>query len=144
DTETSYGKHYPFLKGKNIFIIDDDNTQLSLLNEILSNHGAIVQTEINSSNALHILEKKDFDLILTDIQMPITDGFELLKKIRKNTSSSLIPVVALSGRKDMNATDYTEKGFTAYHPKPIEKDKLLVLISNIFGDDKVHTENNRK
>lgn len=129
---------YPFLKNKKILLVDDDNTQLSLLKEIFTSHGIIVQTEINSSAVAGLLEEKDFDLIITDIQMPIMDGFELLKNIQNNPKASTIPVIALSGRKDLNTSDFTDKGFTTYHPKPIHTEKLLTLLSNLFGDQKVY------
>lgn len=130
---------YPFLRNKKILAVDDDNTQLTLLKEILTSYGSTVKTAINSSDVPSLLEKENFDLILTDIQMPIMDGFELLKKIKEKTQLTSLPIIALSGRKDLNETDFTEKGFTAYHPKPINKDKLLVLLSNIFGDDKLYS-----
>jgi CheY-like chemotaxis protein len=85
-----------------------------------------------------LLKEKDFDLIITDIQMPIMDGFELLKNIQNNPKVFTIPVIALSGRKDLNTSDFTDKGFTAYHPKPIHTEKLLTLLSNLFGDQKVY------
>lgn len=130
---------YPFLRNKKILAVDDDNTQLTLLKEILSSYGTTVKTAINSSDVPSLLEKENFDLVLTDIQMPIMDGFELLKKIKEKTQLASLPIIALSGRKDLNETDFIEKGFTAYHPKPINKDKLLVLLSNIFGDDKLYS-----
>ena len=135
---------YPLLKNKKILLVDDDNTQLSLLKEIFTNHGMIVQAEINSSAVPGLLTEKDFDLIITDIQMPIMDGFELLKNIRNNSRTSLqkIPVIALSGRKDLNTSDFTDKGFTAYHPKPINTENLLTLLSNLFGDQKVYEASN--
>ncbi len=139
--ETSNTYSYPFLVNKKILAVDDDSTQLSLLKELLGLHGAIVKTEVNSSAVISLLKKDSFDLILTDIQMPIIDGFELLKKIKENKALTSIPVIALSGRKDLNVSDFTDKGFTAYHPKPIEIDKLLVLLSNLFGDNKEYTEN---
>lgn len=129
---------YPFLKGKKVLLVDDDNTQLSLLKEILSAHNVNVRAEINSSAVLPLLKKEDFDLVLTDIQMPIMDGFELLKNIK--SSFPAMPVIALSGRKDLSIDDFTSKGFTAYHPKPIHTEKLLILISNVFGDQRSFSE----
>lgn len=127
---------YPALKGKKILVVDDDNTQLSLLKEILTNYGCTVITEINSASVPAVLEEENFDLILSDIQMPVMDGFELLKAIKSLKPN--IPVIALSGRKDLNITDFTDKGFTAYHPKPVYTEELLITISNVFGDSKIY------
>lgn len=124
---------HPTLSGKKILIVDDDNTQLSLLYELLSNKGAVIHTEINSSHVPSLLETKEFDIILTDIQMPVIDGFEMLQNIRK--LKHRIPVIALSGRKDLEEHYFLQKGFTAYHPKPIQFEKLLAVISGVFGDN---------
>lgn len=135
--DQSYVHHeelYPYLKNKKILLVDDDKTQLALLKEVFTDKGADVTTEINAITVPELLAKSRFDIILTDIQMPGIDGFELLEKLNKNNFN--LPVIALSGRKDLTETYFKEKGFTAFHPKPIQTQQLLALVSNIFGDNK--------
>ncbi|MEE1896698.1 ATP-binding protein [Flavobacterium rakeshii] len=124
---------YPYLKNKKILLVDDDETQLSLLNEVFSDKGAVVTTEANSSRVAQLLTDKYFDIILTDIQMPGLDGFELLEEIRSIKQN--IPVIALSGRKDLEKDYFLKKGFTDFHPKPVQVNKLLAIVSNLFGDN---------
>lgn len=124
---------YPYLKNKKILLVDDDETQLSLLNEVFSDKGAVVTTEANSSRVAQLLSDKYFDIILTDIQMPGLDGFELLEEIRSIKQN--IPVIALSGRKDLEKDYFLEKGFTDFHSKPVQVNKLLAIVSNLFGDN---------
>jgi signal transduction histidine kinase/CheY-like chemotaxis protein len=128
---------YSFLKEKSILVIDDDNNQLALLREIFNGYGANVVTEINSTAVSSLLNTAQFDLIITDIQMPVMDGFEIIKIIRSATTSLYYatPVIALSGRKDISPEYFIECGFTAYHPKPIELQKLILTIATIFGED---------
>lgn len=130
---------YPTFRGKKILIVDDDNMQLTLMKELLANYPLIIHTELNALSVLSLLEKGNFDLILTDIQMPSLDGFELVKRIRNSTYKHVlnIPVVALSGKRDLTEKDFTEGGFAGHHPKPIHLSKLLSLIAEIFGDDTV-------
>jgi signal transduction histidine kinase/CheY-like chemotaxis protein/HPt (histidine-containing phosphotransfer) domain-containing protein len=127
---------YTFLKGKKLLIIDDDSVQLSLMEELFTGMGVITVTEINSSAAGALLETGGFDMVLTDIQMPVLDGFGLLNQIRQHKilHISSLPVIALSGKRDVSPDDYISRGFTAYHPKPIQMEELLSVIAEIFGN----------
>jgi len=124
-----------FLKDKKILIVDDDKMQLTLMKELFLKYPVIVQTEINSASVIKRLESDSFDLLLTDIQMPSIDGFELVQLIRNNPNSQVaaLPVVALSGKRDLTPKDFTNGGFTAHHPKPVHLVQLLELISGIFN-----------
>jgi signal transduction histidine kinase/CheY-like chemotaxis protein len=127
--------HYPALKNKKILVTDDDAVQLKLMQELLQNYD--VTTEINSAAVLPLLENDQYDIVLSDIQMPSIDGFELVQKIRQHPNSNIsqLPVIALSGKRDLTATDFTSRGFTAHHPKPLQLDELLKLMAGIFGGD---------
>lgn len=125
-----------YLSGKKILVVDDDNVQLTLMSELFANYPVLLKTEINSSEIINILQKQPFDLVITDIQMPIIDGFELIKQIRSHSNQAIaqIPVVALSGKRDLTKEVFTKAGFTANHPKPIQFEQLLILLSGIFGN----------
>lgn len=134
-TEIQQDNHlYPSLIGKKILIIDDDNMQLSLMKELLLNYPVSITTEINSASVISLLENESFDLILTDIQMPALDGFELVKLIRNNPDPKImaLPIIALSGKRDLTPKDFADGGFTSNHPKPIQLEQLLCLISEIL------------
>ncbi len=136
--DTEDNRSYPQLENKKILIIDDDIMQLTLMQELLLNYPVIVKTEINAASVISILENEPFDIILTDIQMPSIDGFELVKLIRSNQDSTIskLPVIALSGKRDLTPKDFTDGGFNAHHAKPIHLEELLDLISGMFGDEK--------
>ena len=124
------------LKDKRILVVDDDSTQLTLMKELLGNYAAYVRTEINPSAIIPVLEKDSFDIVLTDIQMPSMDGFEVLAAIRQHADPfiKVLPVIALSGRRDLTEDDFLGRGFTAHHPKPIQFEELLELLKRLFGD----------
>ncbi|QEE49314.1 response regulator [Flavobacterium alkalisoli] len=134
DTTGEEDTSYPYLKDKKILLVDDDKTQLSLLKEVFTDKNAVVTTEINALAVPNIVGKSNFDIILTDIQMPGIDGFELLERLKESDFD--LPIIALSGRKDLTDEYFKEKGFTAFHPKPVNVNQLLALVSNIFGDNK--------
>jgi signal transduction histidine kinase/DNA-binding response OmpR family regulator len=127
---------YELLKGKKLLIVDDDNVQLMLMKELFAHYPVTVVTEINSASALHLIENGQFDMLLTDVQMPIVDGFEIVKQVRQhqNMKTADLPIVALSGKRDLMPQDYILRGFTAHHPKPVQIEQLLHLISEIFRD----------
>ena len=126
---------HELLNGKKILAVDDDNVQLKLMKELLSHYALTIITEINSASALQLIETEHFDVVLTDIQMPILDGFELVKQIRQHPDAAIaaLPVIALSGKRDLGTAQYTSRGFTAYHPKPLQLEELLSLISAIIS-----------
>jgi len=75
----------------------------------------------------------DYDVLLSDIQMPGTDGFELLALLRGSTigNSRTIPIVAMTARSDYGKKDYQEAGFAACIYKPFFLSDLLGLLSTI-------------
>ena len=86
----------------------------------------------NGEEAFEKLNSGKYDLVLTDIQMPKMDGFGLISKIRKNPKFATLPVIALSGRTNVNAEDYSKAGFTKSLIKPYKPAELLQKISEIF------------
>ena len=127
-----------FLQDKRILIVDDDATQLSLMNEIFANYPARVTTLNDASKVKTLLENESFDLVLSDIQMPQIDGFELVRIIRNNNNPTIasIPVIALSGKRDLNQEDFLAHGFTTFHPKPLQLEDLLLQMKAIFSNQK--------
>ena len=116
-------------------LVDDDPIQLALAKELLGYQGVIVDRCSDSSKVKEMLLKDSYDLVITDIQMPQMDGFELLKVIRSldNPVVSSIPVVALSGSVPNNS-DLANAGFTAFLTKPYTLKQLHDLIKTIFPD----------
>lgn len=113
------------LKEKRVLIIDDDKLQLQLMEEIFTPLFKEVILINDASNAISILTSNHFDLVLTDIQMPKMDGFELIQIIRETPETKNTPVIALSGKRNLTQEDFTELGFTSSHPKPIKFPKLI-------------------
>ena len=123
------------LKEKNVLIIDDDKLQLQLMEEIFSpifNKTTLIN---DASKAIPLLKTNHFDLVLTDIQMPKMDGFELIQILRDTEETNQIPVIALSGKRNLTQEDFIELGFTTSHPKPIQFSKLINEIGNVLLPD---------
>ncbi len=126
--------------GTTILVVDDDHVQLMFMKEILQQHGATVVTEINPKAVPSLLKNNEFDIVLTDIQMPVLDGFGLIKSIRASGHPvKNIPVIALSGRKDLPDEAFENAGFTAHSTKPVNIDELLGLIAGILKFERKKT-----
>lgn len=104
-----------------ILVVDDNADMRSYISKILKKKYN-VQEAIDGIDALEKIEEKQPDLILTDIMMPRMDGLELLKSLRKNVNTNMIPVVFLSARAGEEsqvegihylADDYVVKPFTS-------------------------------
>jgi YesN/AraC family two-component response regulator len=87
----------------------------------------------NGQEALEIATEVIPDLVVSDVMMPIMDGFELCKRLKTDSKTNHIPVVILTARADLDSKlEGLEQGANAYLPKPFEKKELLLTIKNIF------------
>ncbi len=120
------------LNGKNILAVDDESSQLALSRELIKSIGMNCDIAQNGKEALEKLEKNKYDLVLTDIQMPTMDGFELLNKIQSKNNLKHIPVIAASGRTTLNNNDYLAAGFSGNLLKPYKPQELLQKIGDVL------------
>ena len=122
-------------EGMKAFLVDDDELQLTVNSEFLRKVGISSDTCTHSLEALSLLEKGDYDLVLSDIQMPEMDGFELVRQIRQSASEKIksLPVIALSARADMQEQEYLNAGFSAYLNKPFTPEQLYSRVNKLLG-----------
>lgn len=126
------------LTPKQILLVDDEPMQIKLAQETLKKFPYSIRTAKNGLEALDLLQEENFDLVLTDIQMPVLDGIELIKKIRALKNFETIPVIALSGNGKLEDSDYKNLGFTGNLKKPYKPDHLIAIINDV--DLSVDTE----
>ncbi|UUF15171.1 MULTISPECIES: sensor histidine kinase [Flavobacterium] len=118
-------------------VIDDDINLLNLTSGVLRQEGHQVLSFSNSVKALEAIQNTNFDFVITDIQMPEMDGFMFLKSLR-NSEKGIYknqPVIALTGRTDLDAAVYDEAGFTTVVNKPYSPKILLETIQHILDHD---------
>ena len=118
---------------KHILIVDDDSDILELLSFHLSNDYDVVCAK-DGSEALVKLNS-NFDLIILDVMMPVLNGFDVCKAIKKNPETSNIPVIFLTAK---SATDDEYEGLNIgavdYIVKPVSIKTLLLRVKNIVGN----------
>jgi len=122
------------LNGMEILIVEDSEDTLMLLRTIFTREGASVITASSAEEAFHCVSGKRPNLILSDIGMPDTDGYEFLKKLKDMPGMNEIPAVAISGyASEDDRARAMDVGYLALIPKPIDVDALLGLIDNLIG-----------
>lgn len=127
-----HSEHLPH----NVLVIDDDSMLRNVIKEMLERNGVACTACSSAKEVVMAMRCKDYDLLLSDIQMPDTNGFELLVLLRSSNigNSHTIPIVAMTARGDKEKKAYLDAGFTACIYKPFSSSELLSLLSDIKGD----------
>jgi len=121
------------LKSKKVLIVDDFPAMRHSIQVLMSAKGYDATEANNGLEALSVLEKESFDLIITDLVMPEMDGFDLCEKVKSNKNYKNIPVIILSTQKDVRFIMKALKlGADDYLVKPIESELLDKVIERVF------------
>ena len=115
---------------KTVLFVDDEKTLLeSVRSGFLNNSETQLLTAENGRAALDVLGKNNVDLIVTDLRMPVMDGFELLARL--NAEYSKIPVVVMSAYGTSEIEDKLKAlGITGILDKPLDYDKMLKIVED--------------
>ena len=124
---------------KNVLVVDDDPIQLKIAEDMLGRKGISCKTCKNAREVVAALENSEYDLILTDVQMPDTDGFGLLRLLRNSDigNSRTVPVAVMTARGDGNSGIYEKEGFVGCIHKPFNIHGLLAFLSTIISRTQV-------
>lgn len=114
-----------------ILLVDDNHNLTDFLSKELKPLFKATYMAHDGREALEIVQKQVPDIIVSDVMMPIMNGYELCKAIKENISISHIPVILLTARNDEQSQLYGYKiGADAYLGKPFEIDTLVKIIQN--------------
>ena len=121
------------LTGLLVLVVEDDPDTLDLLRFILENCGASITAAASASEALDVLERWQPDALVSDLAMPVQDGFELIAKVRSRgpERGGNIPAVALTAyTRAEDRTRALAAGFQIHVSKPVDPQELVsVLVS---------------
>ena len=121
--QTKYAKAE--MTGKKVWLIDDDETLLEMTTAILNSAGMEVHAFSDPGIAIRSFEKGCTNLLITDIQMPVINGFEVLKQIQLKNEGQ-ITAIAISGS-NMDEKEFA--GFSAFIQKPFHPQALIQAIA---------------
>lgn len=113
-----------------ILVVDDEKDYCEVLKMILESNGYTTETCFNGQEALEMLEKGSFDVVISDINMPVMDGYELLKEIKKREYDTEVIVLTAFGTIE-KAVETMKSGAYTYVTKGNDPEELLIEIRKI-------------
>lgn len=117
-----------------LLLVDDNKDMLDVLVDELTEKYNVL-TALNGQQALELLSKEVIQLVISDVMMPVMDGFELCKIVKSNFEYSHIPVILLTAKNTLQSKiEGLELGADAYIEKPFELEYLLVQIANLLAN----------
>ena len=121
----------PQLKVSRVLLIDDDRIQLRLTEAMLKQQGIDAVGCEQLEELIEQLRTSAFDVLLTDIQMPAINGFDLVKLLRASNipQAKTIPVIAVTARSEMDESALHEHGFAGCLHKPFSVKELLQAVN---------------
>ena len=132
--ETSGNESDIIVPSVRLLLIDDDPLQLTMMEAMLQ-HPSLDVTTCNHPDELFIyLQQQQYDIIITDIQMPAMNGIDLINKIKELPYAKNVPVIAMTARSDMDAGLLSQHGFANCLHKPFVGKELMQVIADVAGN----------
>jgi|GEM_PF-394353 len=136
---TSFQDSRKALSGLKVLLVEDSPDNQMLITLYLQREGADVKTASNGAEGVKLALSENFDVLLMDIQMPILDGHEATKKLRRAEYTK--PIVALTAHAMKEENEKClESGFTEFLTKPVRKDILVEMLSRYMPPDCIKPE----
>jgi PAS domain S-box-containing protein len=148
ETHTSYISHASYmshrdqaleLDGLRVLAVDNDSDARDLIKTILTQYGAVVETASSTDQALALFERPEEwqpELLISDIEMPEADGYQLIRKLREMESSHgrRAPAIALTAyARTEDRLRSLSAGFDMHVTKPVEPVELLTIVASLTG-----------
>jgi PAS domain S-box-containing protein len=121
---------------KKVLLVEDVELNQYLARHIMESWGFQVVVAANGKEAVSMIERQAFDLVLMDIQMPVMDGLEATRIIRNMSESqkNSIPIIALTANALRGDSEhYLSEGMNDYLPKPFDEKKLYLKVIGVLG-----------
>jgi two-component system, sensor histidine kinase and response regulator len=138
-TAADQAQDHSILAGKRVLIVDDNRTNRLILLEMLGHWGMRPETVSGAEAAVSMLSSEGaasapFDLVITDMQMPGKDGFDLIEAIRRSPNTRRVPVLILSSaRQGGDRSKSRRLAVSAYLLKPVQPSELLDAVLNALS-----------
>ena len=117
-----------------VLAVDDSASMRDLVSATLINAGIEVQQAQDGVEALELARNGEFDVVLTDLNMPMMDGIQLIRKLRADARYRLIPILMLTTEwNDEKRREGKTAGATGWIVKPFNPEKLVQVVNKVTG-----------
>jgi DNA-binding NtrC family response regulator len=122
-----------------VLLVEDELNMAKTQAKILQRKGYVVDTAGNGREALRMLERAAFDVVITDLKMPVMDGMQLLREM--NAKERGCPVIVLTGHGTIeSAVEAMQRGAVDYLTKPCNPDELLLKVDKLLETKRLREE----
>ncbi len=119
---------------KKILIVDDSPSVLAILDDMLDELGYDVATATDGKQACQLLETNRYDLIITDLTMPVMDGITFAQTAKQMPNCKFVPIVMLSSEEDETKIAEAKKvGVSTFLRKPVKEVQLKTILKVVLG-----------
>jgi len=119
---------------KTILVVEDSPSVRAMLADMLENEGYKVMEAVDGYEAFKLVEYVKFDLIITDLTMPVMDGLEFIRQAKKLPLCRFVPIVVLSSEEDSRKVEEAKKsGASTYLSKPFKELQLRTMLKVVLG-----------
>ena len=124
------------MNGKTILIVDDEIPIAEMFRMILDAAGYTTIMTHNAGDVPAILSSSAVDLMILDVMMPGTSGFDLIREVHKMDRLARLPVIFVSAKSDPDDVDEgMGAGALAYLTKPVSRAELLAAVERVFKEE---------
>lgn len=119
---------------KTILIIDDSASMRAILGDMLVDAGYKVVEAIDGYAGLELVRETKFDLIITDLSMPVLDGIAFVREAKKMAICKFVPIVVLTAEEDAAKLEEAKKaGASTWLAKPFKEKQLRAVLKMVLG-----------
>ena len=119
---------------KRALVVDDSRVTRNFLSDVLKGGGFTVTCAMDGGDALEKFFREPFDIVLTDVNMPVMDGYELVRRIRESGEHDRVPIIMLSTeRSEQDRARGFAAGANLYLTKPPDPARVIENVNLLVG-----------
>jgi two-component system chemotaxis response regulator CheY len=118
---------------KRVLTIDDSKTIRDMLRMTLVDAGFEVLQAVDGQDGCDVMDREDVDLVITDINMPRMNGYEVVRNLRNRPELKGLPILVLTTESDVDKKNLArEAGATGWMVKPFDPDRLIATVRKVI------------